>query len=135
MNANEVIKEIRELVLDKELDMRTNEFIEKVRELVLNNAELNKTVIEFFREHPEYWSLSTYDKKSRLVGLTIGINFHVNNDEQIEKARPWFSIDFGYSDIELRYSETLHEKRDEPGVYNCYVGESCKPVTVVTDIK
>lgn len=115
--------------------MNTNEFIEKVRELVLNNAELNKTVVEFFREHPEYWSPSTHDKKSKLVGLTIGINFYVNNDEQTEKARPWFSIDFGYSDIVLKHSETLHEKRNNPGVYNCYVDGSHKPFTVVTDIK
>lgn len=115
--------------------MNANEFIEKVRELVLNNAELNKTVVEFFREHPEYWSLSTHDKKSKLVGFTIGINFHVNNDEQIEKARPWFSIDFGYSDIALKHSETLHEKQSDPGVYNCYIGKSYEPFTVVTDIK
>lgn len=108
--------------------MNANEFIEKVRELVLNNVELNKVAMEFFREHPEYWSLSIRDKKSKLVGLTIGINFCVN-DEQIEKARPWFSIDFGYSDIELKHSETLHEKRDDPGVYNCYVGESNSPFT------
>lgn len=105
--------------------MNANEFIEKVRELVLNNAELNKTVMEFFREHPECWSLSIRDKKSKLVGLIIGINFCVK-DEQIEKARPWFSIDFGYCDAELKHSEMLHEKRDDPGVYKCYVGENDK---------
>ena len=114
--------------------MNANEFIEKVRELVLNNAELNKTAMEFFREHPEYWSLSNRDKKSKLVGLTIGINFYAN-DEQIEKARPWFSIDFGYSDIALKHSETLHEKQDNPGVYTCYIGESYEHFTVITDIK
>ena len=114
--------------------MNANEFIEKVRGLVLNNAELNKTATEFFREHPEYWTTSNYDEKSKLVGLTIGINFCVN-DEQIEKARHWFSIDFGYSNAELKYSETLHEKRDDPGVYNCYVDRSNEPFTVVTDIK
>ena len=105
--------------------MNANEFIEKVRELVLNNAELNKTAMEFFREHPEYWSLSTRDNKSKLVGLNIGINFHVN-DEQIEKARPWFSIDFGYPDAELKHAETLHEEQTNPGVYRCYVYENDK---------
>lgn len=115
--------------------MNANEFIEKVRGLVLNNTELNKVAMEFFREHPEYWSPATRDKKSKLVGLTIGINFYVNEDEQIEKVRPWFSINFGYSDIGLRHIETLHEKQDNPGVYNCYVGKSYEPFTVVTDIK
>lgn len=110
--------------------MNTNEFIEKVRELVLNNAELNKTAMEFFREHPEYWSSSTCDKKSKLVGLNIGINFHVNNDEQIEKARPWFSIDFGYRDAAFNYTETLHEKRNDPGVYICYTNNSSNSITL-----
>lgn len=114
--------------------MNTNEFIEKVRELVLNNAELNKTATEFFREHPECWVTSNRDKKSKLVGLTIGINFYVN-DEQIKEAKPWFSIDFGYSDAELKHSETLHEKQDNPGVYTCHIGESYEHFTVITDIK
>ena len=106
--------------------MNTNEFIEKVRGLVLNNAELNKTAMEFFREHPECWAISKYDGKSKLVSLNIGINFHAH-DEQIEKARPWFSISFGYFDAELKHSESLHEKQTNPGVYLCYVGESNKP--------
>lgn len=106
--------------------MNANEFIEKVRDLVLNNVELNKTVTEFFREHPEYWSPSAYDKKSKLVGLTIGINFHAP-DELIKEARPWFSIDFGYFDTELNHSESLHEKHDAPGVYKCYVGGGTEP--------
>ena len=108
--------------------MNTNEFIEKVRGLVLNNAELNKTVMEFFREHPECWAASKYAddaEKPKLVGLNIGINFHVN-DEQIEKARPWFSISFGYSGAELKHSETLHENPATLGEYLCYVGESDK---------
>lgn len=106
--------------------MNANEFIEKVRGLVLNNAELNKTAMEFFRGHPECWSPSTCDKKSKLVGLTIGINFKAN-DEQIEKARPWFSIDFGYLDAELNHSESLHDSKDNPGVYKCYVGRGTEP--------
>lgn len=106
--------------------MNADEFIEKVRGLVLNNAELNKTAMEFFREHPEYWSPSPSDKKSKLVGLTIGINFNVN-DEQIEKARPWFSIDFGYLDAELNHSESLHDSKTNPGVYKCYVGGGIEP--------
>ena len=108
--------------------MNANEFIEKVRGLVLNNAELNKTAMEFFKEHPECWSASKYadnDEKTKLVGLNIGINFHVN-DEQIEKARPWFSISFGYSGAELKHSETLHENPDTLGEYLCYVSESDK---------
>ena len=108
--------------------MNTNEFIEKVRELVLNNAELNKIAMEFFREHPECWATSKDDENLKLVGLTIGINFY-SIDKQIEKARPWFSIDFGYSDAELNHSETLHEKKDNPGVYNCYV---CGGTGVIT---
>ena len=108
--------------------MNANEFIEKVRELVLNNAELNKTAMEFFREHPECWAASKYAddaEKPKLVTLNIGIHFH-SIDKQIKEAKPWFSIDFGYSDAELKHSETLHEKRDNPGVYNCYVSESDK---------
>lgn len=111
--------------------MNANEFIEKVRGLVLNNAELNKTAMEFFREHPEYWSPSPCYKKSKLVGLTIGINFSAN-DEQIEKARPWFSIDFGYLDAELNHSESLHASETNPGVYKCYVYGSTEPATVIT---
>ena len=114
--------------------MNANEFIEKVRGLVLNNAELNKTAMEFFREHPECWSPSNYGSDNKpelveLVGLIIGIHFHAHHErgEQIETARPWFSIDFGYSDAELKHSEMLHETRDNPGVYNCYIGESDKP--------
>lgn len=114
--------------------MNANEFIEKVRGLVLNNAELNKTAMDFFREHPEYWSTSNYDEKSKLVSLDIGINFHAT-DKQIKEVRPWFSIDFGYCDIELKHSETLHEKYDNPGVYKCYVDRSYEPFTVVADIK
>ncbi len=105
--------------------MNANEFIEKVRGLVLNNAELNKTVMEFFREHPECWAASKHDVKQKLVALNIGINFHAF-DKQIEKARPWFSINFGYSDAELKHFETLHENQDAPGVYTCYVGGSDK---------
>lgn len=101
--------------------MNVNEFIEKVRGLVLNNAELNKTAMEFFREHPECWSSSKYDKKSKLVGLTIGINFHAP-DELIKEARPWFSIDFGYLNAELNYAESLHDSQTNPGVYRCYIG-------------
>ena len=100
--------------------MNTNEFIEKVRELVLNNAELNKTAMKFFREYPECWTTSNYDEHLKLVTLNIGIHFH-SIDKQIKEAKPWFSIDFGYSDAELKHSEMLHEKRDNPGVYNCYV--------------
>ena len=106
--------------------MNANEFIEKVRGLVLNNAELNKTAMEFFREHPECWAISKYDEKAKLVSLNIGINFHAH-DEQIREARPWFSISFGYSDAELKYSESLHEKQTNPGVYKCYVDESDYP--------
>ena len=105
--------------------MNANEFIEKVRGLVLNNAELNKTAMEFFREHPECWVISKYDGKSKLVSLNIGINFCVK-DEQIEKARPWFSIDFGYNDAKLKHSEMLYEKRDDSGVHKCYVYEDDK---------
>ena len=100
--------------------MDTNEFIEKVRGLVLNNAELNKTAMEFFREHPECWATSKYNDKLKLVTLNIEIHFHAN-DKQIKEARPWFSIDFGYADAELKHSETLHDTQDKPGVYNCYV--------------
>ena len=103
--------------------MNANEFIEKVRGLVLNNTELNKTAMEFFREHPECWATSKYDEKSKLATLKIGINFNTL-DEQIKEARPRFSIDFGYSDAELKHSETLHEKRGTPGVYKCYVDGS-----------
>ena len=106
--------------------MNANEFIEKVRGLVLKNAEINKTVRGFFREHPECWAASRYadnDEKTKLVGLNIGINFHAH-DEQIEKARPWFSISFGYSNAELKHSETLHENPDTLGEYLCYVSES-----------
>lgn len=106
--------------------MNVNEFIEKVRGLVLNNAELNKTAMEFFREHPECWVTSKDDGKPKLVGLIIGINFNVN-DEQIEKARPWFSIDFGYADAELKHSESLHDSKTNPGVYKCYVGGGTEP--------
>lgn len=109
--------------------MNTNEFIEKVRGLVLNNAELNKTAMEFFREHPECWATSKYNEKSKLVCLNIGIHFHAN-DEQIKEARPWFSIDFGHSDTELKYSETLHEKHGAPGVYKCYVYGSTGVITL-----
>ena len=105
--------------------MNTNEFIKKVRGLVLNNAELNKTVMEFFREHPECWATSRHDEKPKLVALNIGINFHANS-EQVEKARPWFYISFGYADAELKHSETLHENPDTLGEYICYVGESDK---------
>lgn len=100
--------------------MNANEFIEKVRGLVLNNTELNKTAMEFFREHPECWATSKYDGKSKLVSLNIDIHFHAT-DKQIKEARPWFSIDFGYADAELNHSETLHEKQTNPGVYICYV--------------
>lgn len=100
--------------------MNVNEFIEKVRELVLNNAELNKTAMEFFREHPECWSSSKDDINTKLVGLRIEINFHADCDEQIKGVRPWFSIDFGYCDAELKHSEMLHEKHNAPGVYKCY---------------
>ena len=106
--------------------MNANEFIEKVRGLVLNNAELNKTAMEFFREHPECWELSKYDGESKLVSLNIGINFRAL-DKHIKEARPWFSIDFGYYDAELNHSETLHEKRDNPGVYRCYIDRSDEP--------
>ena len=100
--------------------MNANEFIEKVRGLVLNNTELNKTAMEFFREHPECWTTSKYNGESKLVSLNIGIHFHAT-DKQIKEARPWFSIDFGHSDAELKHSETLHEKQTNPGVYICYV--------------
>lgn len=100
--------------------MNANEFIEKVRGLVLNNAELNKTAMEFFGEHPECWATSEYDDKLKLVTLNIEIHFHAY-DKQIKEARPWFSIDFGYADAELKHSETLHEKCGTPGVYRCYV--------------
>ena len=105
--------------------MNTNEFIEKVRGLVLNNAELNKTAMEFFREHPECWITSKYDKKSKITELRIEINFHTD-EAHIKEVRPWFSIDFGYSDAELNHSETLHENHDAPGVYRCYIDESDK---------
>lgn len=108
--------------------MNANEFIEKVRGLVLNNAELNKTAMEFFREHPECWSASKYDDKLKLVGLKIGINFS-GNDKQIKEARPWFSIDFGYPDAELNYYEMLYEKSDTPGVYRCYIDGSDETIT------
>ena len=109
--------------------MNANEFIEKVRGLVLNNTELNKTVMDFFREHPECWSTSKYDGKSKLVSLNIDINFHAT-DKQIKEARPWFSIDFGHSDAELKHSETLHEKQTNPGVYICYVYGSTGTITL-----
>lgn len=105
--------------------MNANEFIEKVRGLVLNNAELNKTVMEFFREHPECWSPSKYIRKSKITALRIEINFHTD-EVHIKEARPWFSIDFGYSDAELNHSETLHENPDTPGVYKCYIDENDK---------
>ena len=105
--------------------MNANEFIEKVRGLVLNNAELNKTAMEFFREHPECWSPSNYDSWTKLVGLRIEINFHTD-EAHIKEARPWFSIDFGYCDAELKHSEMLHEKHDAPGVYKCYVYDNDK---------
>ena len=106
--------------------MNANEFIEKVRGLVLNNAELNKTAMEFFREHPECWTASKYVTKSKLTALRIEINFHVNDEAHIKEVRPWFSIDFGYSDAELNHSETLHENHDVPGEYRCYIDESDK---------
>lgn len=109
--------------------MNANEFIEKVRGLVLNNAELNKTAMEFFREHPECWATSKYDGKSKLVGLRIEINFHID-EPHIKEARPWFSIDFGHSDAELKHSETLHEKQTNPGVYKCYVYGSTGAITL-----
>ena len=109
--------------------MNTNEFIEKVRDLVLNNAELNKTAMEFFREHPECWATSKYDENLKLVTLNIGIHFH-SIDKQIKEAKPWFSIDFGYSDAELKHSETLLEKRTDPGVYKCYVYGSTGVITL-----
>lgn len=109
--------------------MNANEFIEKVRGLVLNNAELNKTAMEFFREHPECWATSNLDRKSKLVSLTIGINFH-SNATQIKEARPWFSIDFGYLDTVLNHSETLHEDRDNSDVYRCYVEGSDETITL-----
>lgn len=109
--------------------MNTNEFIEKVRDLVLNNAELNKIAMEFFREHPECWAISKYDRESKLVTLNIGIHFH-STDKQIREARPWFSIDFGHSDAELKHSETLHEKQTNPGVYKCYVYGSAGVITL-----
>lgn len=111
--------------------MNANEFIEKVRGLILNNAELNKTAMEFFREHPECWASSNHDGKPKIVGLNIGINFHVN-DERIEKARPWFSLSFGYSGAELKYSETLHENPGTLGEYTCYVG-ACDNYFVLKD--
>lgn len=103
--------------------MNANEFIEKVRGLVLNNAELNKTAMEFFREHPECWSPSTCGMPTKLVGLKIGINFNAR-DEQIKEARPWFSIDFGYTDAKLKHTEMLYEKYNEHGAYRCYVDGS-----------
>lgn len=109
--------------------MNTNEFIKKVRELVLNNAELNKTAMEFFREHPECWATSSYDDKLKLVTLNIGIHFHAF-DKLIKEARPWFSIDFGYSDAELKHSEALHDKQTNPGVYRCYVYGSAGVITL-----
>ena len=109
--------------------MNANEFIEKIRGLVLNNAELNKTAMEFFREHLECWATSKYDEKSKLVSLNIGIHFHAT-DKQIKKARPWFSIDFGHADAELKHSETLHEKQTNPGVYKCYVYGSTGAITL-----
>ena len=109
--------------------MNTNEFIEKVRGLVLNNAELNKTAMEFFREHPECWTTSKYDGESKLVCLNIGIHFHAT-DKQIKEARPWFSIDFGHSDAELKHAETLHEEQTNPGVYKCYVYGSTGVITL-----
>lgn len=109
--------------------MNENEFIEKVRGLVFNNAELNKTAMEFFREHPECWATSKYDGKSKLVSLNIGIHFHAT-DKQIKEARPWFSIDFGHSDAELKHSETLHEKQTNPEAYVCYVLGSSGVITL-----
>lgn len=109
--------------------MNANEFIEKVRGLVLNNVELNKTVTEFVREHPECWLSSAHDEKSKLVGLNIGINFH-SDSEQIKKARPWFSIDLGYHTAEFNYAETLHEKRNDPGVYICYTNNINNKITL-----
>ncbi len=109
--------------------MNANEFIEKVRGLVLNNAELNKTAMEFFREHPECWAASKYDGKSKLVSLNIGIHFHAT-DKLIKEARPWFSIDFGHSDAELKHSETLHDRQTNPGVYKCYVYGSKGVITL-----
>ena len=109
--------------------MNTNEFIEKVRGLVLNNAELNKAAMEFFGEHPECWASSKYDENLKLVCLNIGIHFHAP-DKLIKEARPWFSIDFGYSDAELKYSETLHDRQANPGVYKCYVFGSTGAITL-----
>lgn len=109
--------------------MNANEFIEKVRGLVLNNAELNKTVMEFFREHPECWATSSYDDKLKLVSFNIGIHFHAF-DNLIKEARPWFSIDFGYSDAELQHSEALHDKQTNPYEYKCYASGSAKVITL-----
>ena len=109
--------------------MNTNEFIEKVRGLVLNNAELNKTAMEFFREHPECWATSKYDEKSKVVGLNIGIHFRAP-DKLIKEARPWFSIDFGYADAELKHSEILNDTQANPGVYKCYVFGSTGVITL-----
>ena len=109
--------------------MNTNEFIEKVRGLVLNNAELNKTAMEFFREHPECWAISNYDDKLKLTSLNIGIHFHAT-DKQIKEARPWFSIDFGHPDAELKHDETLHEEQANPGVYKYYVYGSTRVITL-----
>lgn len=109
--------------------MNTDEFIEKVRGLVLNNARLNKTVMKFFREHPECWATSSYDDKLKLVSFNIGINFHAF-DKQIKKARPWFSIGFGYSDAELQHSETLHTRQTNPYEYKCYVCGSAEVITL-----
>ena len=108
--------------------MYSNEFIKKVRELVLNNAELNKTVMDFVREHPECWSSSNYDTWTKLVGLRIEINFHTD-EAHIKEVRPWFSIDFGYSNTELNHSEILHEKHNTPGVYKCYIIGGVKAIT------
>ena len=109
--------------------MNANEFIEKVRGLVLNNAELNKTAMEFFREHPECWATSKYADKLKLAALNITIHFHAT-DKQIKEARPWFSIDFGYADAELKHSEVLDDTQNEPGVYKCYVLGSSGIITL-----
>lgn len=109
--------------------MSTDEFIEKVRGLVLNNAELNKTAMEFFREHPECWAASKRDGRLKLVTLNIEIHFHAY-ENQIKEARPWFSIDFGYADAKLKHSEVLDDTQNKPGVYKCYVFGNTEVITL-----
>ena len=67
------------------------EFAKMVLSFIKDNTEFMSKVEEFMKSHKECWDTCS-NGHSQLNSLDIGINYH---DDNINKAKPWFSVRLG----------------------------------------